>query len=42
LVEDASKLVYEKVVIENKNQLEIHLKPLLEFQNYISLFVPMA
>lgn len=34
LVEDASKLVYEKVVIVKENQLEIHLKPLLEFQNY--------
>lgn len=34
LVEDASKLVYEKVVVEKENQLEIHLKPLLEFQNY--------
>jgi tRNA(Ile)-lysidine synthase len=34
LVEDASKLVYEKVVEEKENQLEIHLKPLLEFQNY--------
>ncbi|WP_026726687.1 tRNA lysidine(34) synthetase TilS [Flavobacterium sasangense] len=34
LVEDASKLVYEKVVVVKENQLEIHLKPLLEFQNY--------
>ena len=34
LVNDASKLVYEKVVEEKKNQLEIHLKSLLEFQNY--------
>lgn len=34
LVEDASKLVYEKVVEEKENQLEIHLKLLLEFQNY--------
>ena len=34
LVEDASKLVYEKVVEEKENQLEIYLKPLLEFQNY--------
>ena len=34
LVEDASKLVYEKVVEEKENQLEIHLKPLLEFRNY--------
>jgi tRNA(Ile)-lysidine synthase len=34
LVNDASKLVYEKVVIVKENQLEIHLKPLLEFQNY--------
>lgn len=34
LVEDASKLVYEKVVEEKENRLEIHLKPLLEFQNY--------
>ncbi|TDR25432.1 tRNA lysidine(34) synthetase TilS [Flavobacterium cheniae] len=34
LVNDASKLVYEKVVEEKENQLEIHLKPLLEFQNY--------
>jgi len=34
LVEDASKLVYEKVVEEKESQLEIHLKPLLEFQNY--------
>lgn len=34
LVNDASKLVFEKVVEEKKNQLEIHLKSLLEFQNY--------
>ncbi|TAF10784.1 MAG: tRNA lysidine(34) synthetase TilS [Flavobacteriia bacterium] len=34
LVNDASKLVYEKVVEDNGNQIEIHLKPLLEFQNY--------
>jgi tRNA(Ile)-lysidine synthase len=34
LVDDAFKLVYEKVVEEKENQLEIHLKPLLEFQNY--------
>jgi tRNA(Ile)-lysidine synthase len=34
LVNDASKLVFEKVVKEKGNQLEIHLKPLLEFQNY--------
>ena len=34
LVNDASKLVYEKVVEVKENQLEIHLKPLLEFQNY--------
>ena len=34
LVNDASKLVFEKVVEEKENQLEIHLKPLLEFQNY--------
>ncbi len=34
LVDDAAKLVYEKVVIEKENQLEIHLKPLLEFHNY--------
>jgi len=34
LVDDASKLVYEKVVDEKDNRLEIHLKPLLEFQNY--------
>jgi tRNA(Ile)-lysidine synthase len=27
-------LVFEKVVKEKGNQLEIHLKPLLEFQNY--------
>jgi tRNA(Ile)-lysidine synthase len=34
LVNDASKLVFEKVVKEKGNQLEIHLKTLLEFQNY--------
>lgn len=34
LVNDASKLVYEKVVVEKENRLEIHLKPLLEFHNY--------
>lgn len=34
LVNDASKLVFEKVVKEKGNQLEIHLKPLHEFQNY--------
>ena len=34
LVNDASKLVFEKVVEEKENKLEIHLKPLLEFQNY--------
>ena len=34
LVNDASKFVFEKVVEEKENQLEIHLKPLLEFQNY--------
>lgn len=34
LVNDASKLVYEKVVEVKENQVEIHLKPLLEFQNY--------
>ena len=34
LVNDASKLVYEKIVVEKENQLEIHLKPLLEYQNY--------
>ncbi len=34
LVNDASKLVYEKVVEEKENQLEIHLKPLLQFENY--------
>ena len=34
LVEDASKLVYEKVVVVKENQLEIHLKPLLQFENY--------
>ena len=34
LVDDASKLVYEKVVLTTENQSEIHLKPLLEFKNY--------
>lgn len=34
LVNDASKLVYEKVVEEKENQLEIHLKPLLQFKNH--------
>ena len=34
LVNDASKLVYEKVVEVNENQVEIHLKPLLQFKNY--------
>ena len=34
LVEDASKLVYEKVVVVKENQVEIHLKPLLQFENY--------
>ena len=34
LVNDASKLVYEKVVEEKENQLEIHLKTLLQFKNY--------
>lgn len=34
LVDDASKLMYEKVVEEKENRLEIHLKPLLQFQNY--------
>lgn len=34
LVNDDSKLVYDKVVDEKDNRLEIHLKPLLEFQNY--------
>ena len=34
LVNDASKLVFEKVVEEKENKLEIHLKSLLEFQNY--------
>ena len=31
---DASKLVFEKVVEVKENQLEIHLNSLLEFQNY--------
>jgi len=34
LVNDASKLVYEKVVKVKANELEIHLKPLLQFENY--------
>jgi tRNA(Ile)-lysidine synthase len=34
LVDDASKLVYEKVVEVKENQLEIHLTQLLKFQNY--------
>ena len=34
LVEDASNLVYEKVVEQKDNQLEIHLKALLQFKNY--------
>ena len=34
LVNDASKLVFEKVVKEKGNKLEIHLNSLLEFQNY--------
>ena len=34
LVEDASELVYEKVVEVNENQLEIHLNSLLQFKNY--------
>lgn len=34
LVNDASKLVYEKVVEEKESQLEIHLNPLLQFENY--------
>ena len=34
LVNDASKLVYEKVVVEKENRLEICLKPLLQFKNY--------
>ena len=34
LVNDASNLVYEKVVEEKENQLEIHLNSLLQFKNY--------
>lgn len=34
LVEDASELVYEKVVEVRENQLEIHLNSLLQFKNY--------
>lgn len=34
LVNDASKLVYEKVVEVKENQVEIHLNSLLQFKNY--------
>jgi tRNA(Ile)-lysidine synthase len=34
LVDDATRLVYEKVVTEKENHLEINLAQLLEFQNY--------
>ncbi|UGS22120.1 tRNA lysidine(34) synthetase TilS [Flavobacterium cyclinae] len=34
LVNDASKLVYEKVVEQKENHVEIHLKALLQFKNY--------
>lgn len=34
LVDDATKLVYEKVVTEKEDQLEINLTQLLEFQNH--------
>jgi tRNA(Ile)-lysidine synthase len=34
LVDDATRLVYEKVVEEKENQLEINLTQLLKFQNY--------
>ena len=34
LVNDATRLVYEKIVEEKENQLEIHLTQLLKFQNY--------
>ena len=34
LVDDATKLVYEKVVTEKEDQLEINLAQLLKFQNY--------
>ncbi|CAM3887271.1 tRNA lysidine(34) synthetase TilS [Flavobacterium cucumis] len=34
LVEDASNMVYEKVVEKKESQLVIHLKPLLQFQNH--------
>jgi tRNA(Ile)-lysidine synthase len=34
LVDDATKLVYEKVVTDVEDQLEINLAQLLEFQNY--------
>jgi tRNA(Ile)-lysidine synthase len=34
LVDDATRLVYEKVVKEEENQLEINLIQLLKFQNY--------
>ena len=38
LVDDATKLVYEKVVTEKEDQLEINLAQLLEFQNYKAYF----
>lgn len=34
LVDDASNLVYEKVVTVKENQVEIHLNLLLQFKNY--------
>jgi tRNA(Ile)-lysidine synthase len=34
LVDDATRLVYDKVVKEEENQLEINLTQLLKFQNY--------
>jgi tRNA(Ile)-lysidine synthase len=34
LVDDATKLVYEKVITEKEDQFEINLAQLLEFQNY--------
>lgn len=34
LVDDASNLVYEKVVEQKENHVEIHLKALLQFKNY--------
>lgn len=34
LVDDATRFVYEKVVEEKENQLEINLTQLLKFQNY--------